>query len=254
MKLHGIPSSIVSDRDPKFTSEFWRSLWTSTGTQLLMSTAQHPQTDGQTERTNRTIGSIFRTIMLQHTSKWKELTPMIEFAYNSAFHSSIGMSPFEADIGFLPPTPSTVFTTTTSGLSLTEVQQHLQQIQHEVADNLITTQQTQRFYADQHRRTQTFNVGDQVLISAKQLRAPTSKFDPTWLGPFTVSAVHDNAYTIDLPAEYDVHSTINVSQLKPFIGTQPIPSVTNEQPDAGLSSHSRPQRTRRAPKYLEDFE
>lgn len=266
LKLHGVPQSIVSDRDPKFTSDFWQSLWSATGTKLLLSTAQHPQTDGQTERTNRTLGSMFRTLLLNHSSKWKDITPMIEFAYNSSIHSSIGMTPFEADIGYQPPIPTTLFSDNTSMLGISDIQQHLQQLQTEVTDNLIVSQQDQRYYADQRRREQIFKIGDQVLVSAKQLRASGNKFDPTWLGPFTITANNGpNAYTVDLPLEYGVHPTINVSQLKPFHVPEYDPNssygaslqsapINAGPPLTDSESRIRPQRTHHRPQYLNDFE
>ena len=99
VRLHGIPSSIVSDRDPIFTSEFWKSLQEAVGTQLCLSTAYHPQTDGQTERVNRILEDLLRLCILDFGGTWEEHLPLVEFAYNNSFQSSIGMAPFEALYG-----------------------------------------------------------------------------------------------------------------------------------------------------------
>jgi len=99
VRLHGIPSSIVSDRDPRFTSKFWESLQTALGTKLRLSSAYNPQTDGQTERTIQSLEDLLRACVLEQGVYWVECLPLIEFTYNNSFHSSIGMATFEALYG-----------------------------------------------------------------------------------------------------------------------------------------------------------
>ncbi|CAJ2651172.1 unnamed protein product [Trifolium pratense] len=99
VKLHGIPSSIVSDRDPRFTSRFWESLQEALGTKLRLSSAYHPQTDGQSERTIQSLEDLLRACVLEQGVSWDSCLPLIEFTYNNSFHSSIGMAPFEALYG-----------------------------------------------------------------------------------------------------------------------------------------------------------
>ena len=99
VRLHGIPVSITSDRDPRFTSHFWKSLQTAIGTRLNFSTAFHPQTDGQTERTNQIIEDMLRACMIDFAGSWQEHLALIEFAYNNSYQSSIQMAPFEALYG-----------------------------------------------------------------------------------------------------------------------------------------------------------
>ncbi|XP_065882211.1 uncharacterized protein [Euphorbia lathyris] len=105
VRLHGMPKSIVSDRDPKFLSYFWKTLWNKLGTKLLFSTSCHPQTDGQTEVVNRTLGQLLRAVIQKNLKSWEECLPFIEFAYNRAIHSSTNFSPFEIVYGFNPLTP-----------------------------------------------------------------------------------------------------------------------------------------------------
>ena len=93
IRLHGIPRSIVSDRDTKFLSHFWRTLWGKLGTKLLFSTSHHPQTDGQTEVTNRTLETILRTLVSKHLRDWDIKLPHAEFAYNRAPHATTGHTP-----------------------------------------------------------------------------------------------------------------------------------------------------------------
>ena len=98
--LHGIPKSIVSDRDIKFLSYIWKTLWGKLGTKLLFSTTCHPQTDGQTELVNRTLSQLLRAIIQKHLKSWEECLPFVEFAYNRTVHSTTGFSPFEIVYGF----------------------------------------------------------------------------------------------------------------------------------------------------------
>jgi hypothetical protein len=88
VRLHGMPSTIISDRDAKFLSHFWRILWNKLGTKLLFSTTCHPQTDGQTEVVNRTLGTMLRAIWKKNLKMWEEYLPHLEFAYNRATHSA----------------------------------------------------------------------------------------------------------------------------------------------------------------------
>ena len=99
VRLHGVPVSIISDRDSKFTSRFWLSQQTVLGTELRLSSAYHPQTDGQSERTIQTLEDLLRMCVLDFQGNWESHLPLAEFAYNNSFHSSIGMAPFEVLYG-----------------------------------------------------------------------------------------------------------------------------------------------------------
>ena len=99
VRLHGVPVSIVSDRDPRFTSHFWRSLQDALGTRLDFSTAFHPQSDGQSERTIQTLEDMLRACVLDFRGGWHDSLPMAEFAYNNSYQESIAMAPYEALYG-----------------------------------------------------------------------------------------------------------------------------------------------------------
>nr|KYP56354.1 Transposon Ty3-I Gag-Pol polyprotein [Cajanus cajan] len=105
VRLHGVPTSIVFDRDPRFTSRFWESLHKALGTKLRLSSAYHPQTDGQTERTIQSLEDLLRACILEHGGSWDSFLPLIEFTYNNSYHSSIGMAPYEALYGRRCRTP-----------------------------------------------------------------------------------------------------------------------------------------------------
>ena len=99
VRLHGILVSIVSDRDPRFTSHFWRSLQEALGTQLRFSIAFHPQTDGQSERTIQTLEDMMRSCVMEFKGNWDDHLALIEFAYDNSYHASLGMAPYEALYG-----------------------------------------------------------------------------------------------------------------------------------------------------------
>ena len=99
VRLHGVPISIVSDRDPRFTSRFWKKLQEALGTKLHFSTAFHPQTDGQSERIIQILEDMLRCCILEFSGSWERYVPLIEFAYNNSFQSSIKMAPYEALYG-----------------------------------------------------------------------------------------------------------------------------------------------------------
>ncbi|KAH9658325.1 hypothetical protein KPL70_023447 [Citrus sinensis] len=105
VRLHGMPKTIVSDRDANFLSYFWKTLWAKLGTKLLFSTTCHPQTDGQTEVVNRTLSTLLRAIIKKNIKTWEDCLPLVEFAYNRFVHSATKYSPFEIVYGFNPLTP-----------------------------------------------------------------------------------------------------------------------------------------------------
>jgi transposase InsO family protein len=105
IRLHGVPNTIISDRDAKFLSHFWRTLWFKLGIKLLFSTYCHPQTNGQTEVVNRILSTMLRAILKTNLKLWKECLPHIEFAYNRSVHSTMKVSSFQVVYGFNPRAP-----------------------------------------------------------------------------------------------------------------------------------------------------
>ena len=99
VKRFGVPREIISDRDSRFLSNFWKELQVAFGTQIRLSTAWHSQTDGQTERTIRTLEDMLRACMLDFQGTWEDHLPLVEFSYNNSYHTNIGMAPFEALYG-----------------------------------------------------------------------------------------------------------------------------------------------------------
>jgi hypothetical protein len=239
VKLHGIPRSIVSDRDPRFTSHFWKALCDMLDTKLLMSTANHPETDGQTERANRTMAECLRSYVDSSEDEWHTRLPMVEFAINSAQNASIKTSPFEADLGYIPTTPlSLINGNTNSGVpSADQFITNQSTIIQQVKDRLVHAQSNQKRHHDKRRRpAPTWYRGDQVMVhrSAIVPRVDKTKYTEQklaarWYGPFIVlGRVQTNAYRIELPANSKAHPVINVRFLKPYKGREdnnPLPDI-----------------------------
>ena len=252
VRLHGVPESILSDRDPRFTAHFWRAFWTQLGTTLTMSTAYHPQSDGQTERANRTLEEMLRSVINFRQDDWDQHLSSAEMAINNAKQASTGFSPFYLNYGQEASMP---LDRALSGLlppNNPDASERIRRLKDSLSlarSNIEKAQTRQSKYADQHRRDVKLVVGDQVLLSTKHLKLVgadkrTPKFACQYLGPFKIKRVANaNAYELDLPAAMRIHPVLNVSRLKvyhdgkasfpsrPTPNSRPPPEVTFENGD-----------------------
>jgi hypothetical protein len=246
---HGLPSLLVSDRDPRFNSLFWRTLFTALGTRLNLSTAYHPQTDGQTERTHRTIEQILRAYVHPCHDDWATWLPLAEFAYNNQYHRSTHTSPFYANYGYHPSSPTSFVLPPGASADAADYLSNLRDIQQIVAQELELEKAIMTTAVNKHRRDLRFKPGDQVRLSTEYLSLanhPSSKFRPRYLGPFTVlDTVPSNcpdavSYRLDLPPSLSrLHPVFHVSRLLPWRSSpddefpsrhspaQPIPPATD---------------------------
>ncbi|CDJ29444.1 Retrotransposon nucleocapsid protein, related [Eimeria mitis] len=215
-KLHGFPKSIITDRDPKFVSAFWRSLVQQLGIDHNMSTANHPEADGQTERTNRTLVQYLRLYTQQNTPNWLDSLACAKWVYNTTVHSSTRCSP-----------ASLVYTETPladAPLDLAVGSQPRQTVASDFDTQLAAAkecmreeQERQARNYDKRRSAVSFNPGDLVLVDSHALLGTQEgeqpkKFATRWVGPFAVrSRVNALAYIIDLPPTWRCHHTINES-------------------------------------------
>jgi hypothetical protein len=221
---HGMPLSLVSDRDSKFTSKFWRALTAHTGTRLKMSTAYHPQTDGQTERMNRVLEETLRHYIDPSQTNWDQLLPMAEFAINNSVNASTGETPFFLNYGRHPRTPavrSLDYTVPAAASTARTIESAIARAKA----CLEAAQQRQKAYYDRGRVPLTFTPGQQVLLSTKNIRMKEGgpkKLLHKWLGPFPVRRmVGAAAAELELPAPYRIHPTFHISLLRPFRGELP---------------------------------
>ena len=225
VRHHGLPSSIVSDRDPRFTGQFWRTLWKCLGTQLSMSTAFHPQTDGQTERANRTLEEMLRPYVSFQQKDWDEHLVAAELAYNTSKHASTGFTPFYLNGGKEVSVPLDLAIEEARSSRQPDAAARIRQLHRDLElarEHLLKAQQRQAHHADRHRREVLFKVGDEVLLSTAHLKMMgqgdrAAKFAYKYIGPFKIKrVVNNNAYEIDLPPQMQIHPVLNVSRLKAY--------------------------------------
>ncbi|KAL5801024.1 hypothetical protein ACOSQ3_032656 [Xanthoceras sorbifolium] len=223
VRLHGMPKTIVSDRDAKFLSYFWKTLWGKLGTKLLFSTTCHPQTDGQTEVVNRTLSALLRAIIQKNLKTWEDCLPHVEFAYNRSVHSATHFSPFEIVYGFNPLTPLDLLplpVTEHVNLDGKKKAEFVKQIHEKTRQNIERRTEQYANQANKGRKKVVFEPGDWVWLHMRKERFPVqrhSKLLPRGDGPFQViERINDNAYKLDLLGEYNVSASFNVSDLSPF--------------------------------------
>lgn len=188
VSLHGVPKTIVSDRGSQFVARFWEQLHAALGTQLIRSSAYHPQTDGQTERINQILEDMLRACVLTFSQKWDECLPLAEFAYNNSYQESIKMAPFEALYRRRCRTPlnwSEAGERNFFGPDMvTEAEEQVQIIQK----NLQIAQSRQKNYANKRRRPLIFDVGDHVYLRVSPMKGVQrfgmrGKLAPRYVGP-----------------------------------------------------------------------
>ncbi|GJV61999.1 transposon ty3-I gag-pol polyprotein [Tanacetum coccineum] len=238
--LHGVPKTMVSDQDVKFLSHFWMTLWRKLGTKLKFSTSSHLQTDGQTEVTNSTLGSLLRALITTNMKQWEELLPRAEFAYNRAPNNTTGISHFIAVYGINPPTPldlavldtsTTVLNTSTKfSQEAYDLANDIKAIHPRIHDKITKNNELLKYKRDKGIKHVLFQPGDLVWLHFRKERFPSkccSKLSPRSDGPFKVLAkVLDNAYKIDLPGNCGVSATFNVADLQPYFDPDElIPSL-----------------------------
>ena len=224
VRLHGAPVSIVSDRDPRFTSRFWPKLQDAMGTRLHFSTAFHPQTDGQSERTIHTLEDMLRACVMEFKGSWDNYLALIEFAYNNSYQSSIGMAPYEALYGKKCRTPVCWDEVGERRLIGLEIVQDTTEKVNMIRERLKIANDRQKSYADNRRRDLKFEMGDQVFLRVSPWKGilrfgKGGKLSPRYIGPYEiVDKVGEVAYRLKLPSELaNIHDVFHVSMLRKYI-------------------------------------
>ena len=151
VRLHGVPVSIVSDRDPRFTTYFWKSFQKAMGTRMTMSTAFHPQTDGQSERTIQVLEDMLRACVLNHKGSWEEHLPLVEFVYNNSYQASIQMAPYEALYGRPCRSPLCWTEVAENSIIGPDLIRDTSEKVSLIRQRLLTAQSRQKSYADVRR-------------------------------------------------------------------------------------------------------
>lgn len=226
-KHHGVPLDIISDRDSRFTAHMWKDFLNLVGIRPRMSTAFHPQTDGQTERLNQTLEIYLRAFVNYEMSNWEELLPTAEFAYNNTSSSSTHLSPFYANYGYHPSAhnpPRAVPRNPSSRL----YSHWMTQVHEDAKKHLEKSRQRMKEWADKKRKeAPSYEKGQLVLLNAKNIKTkrPAKKLDRKLLGPFKIQKViSPTAVRITLPKGWRIHNSFHVSLIEPYrAGNQELP-------------------------------
>ncbi|GJU99087.1 reverse transcriptase domain-containing protein [Tanacetum coccineum] len=240
---HGVPISIISDRDSRFTSRFWQSMQEALGTRLDMSTAYHPQTDGQSERTIQTLEDMLRACVLDFGGSWDVHLPLVEFSYNNSYHSSVRCAPFEALYGRKCRSPILWAEVGEGQLIGPELVQETTEKISQIKDRLKAARDRQKSYADKRRKPLDFSVCDFVLLKVSPWKGVVHfrkkrKLAPRLVGPFEIiEKVSPVAYLLDLPDKLNgVHDTFHVLNFKKCLADTTLQVPLDEiQVDAKLN-------------------
>ena len=236
-RLHGIPSVIISDRDVRFTSKFWKELWRVLGTDLRMGSGFHPESSGQVEKFNQLLEQTLRCTVHQlgEGKNWVEILPVVEFAVNNAPNRTTGYSAFYLNYGFYPLHPLQLLHSTNDSYVenvvsfVSRLQGDFDRAQHQLRkarDQMIQQEKM-------HRREIQFDIGDQVLLSTRYIRFRNcpQKLQRRFVGPFEIiQKISRVAYELQLPEKWKMHPVFHISLLKPW-RTSTWSSPVNLQPE-----------------------
>lgn len=239
-KLHGFPRSIVSDRDTVFLSDFWQELFKSQGCSLKMSSAYHPQSDGQTEVVNRCVETYLRCMTSDRPGLWSKRLPLAEFWYNTNYHTATQVTPYEVVYGQAPPVHLPYLPGESKVQVVTKCLEDRERMLLLLKFHLMRAQHRMKQQADLHRSERSFEIGDWVYVKLQPYRQQSvvsrsnEKLSPKYFGPYYVSDyVGTVAYKLRFPEESRVHSVFHVSQLKRAVGdvtvSTQLPSVVTEE-------------------------
>lgn len=224
----------MSDRDKLFTSQFWEEWSKVLGTERHLSTAYHPQTDGQTERTNQLINKWLRDYFQGRESLWSRELSRAQFSYNNFNHSTIGMSPFQAMYGYHPRMLAQVLEFEPRCKGVIERLEVIRKIRESLEESWSRAVKEQAKYYDARHTPKEYRVGDTVGLSTRNFKFKTShKFAPRFIPVKITKRIGNQAYRVVLPTKYArMHNVFPVSLLEPWTATQdtmPLPDLEDDQ-------------------------
>ena len=233
---HGTPEEIISDRDKLFTSKFWTTLMALLGTKRKLSTAFHPQTDGQTERVNQTMEAYLRCYVNYKQNNWVDLLPLAQYAYNSAESEGTGVTPFFANYGYTPTAYKAPLIDSAHAQGARMRVEELRTLHQELATDIkFISQRSALYYNRKHSVGPELKEGDKVYLLRKNVRTkrPSDKLDHKKLGPFKIDKkVGTVNYRLQLPKTMEIHPIFHVSLLEPAPpGAPPAPRTEVQRLD-----------------------
>jgi hypothetical protein len=222
-RLHGIPKTIVSHRDPNFTSNFWKGLFSGFGRNFSFSTTYHPESDGQIERVNQEIEDMLRMYVMDKTSKWEDYLHLVEFSYNNGYQTSLKMSPFEELYCRKCNTPVRWDNPIDRAVVGPDLLKEMEEKMLKIKQNWKASQDRKKIYDDKGRTHKEIKVGDHVFLKVKSNRSSLklgkySKLAARYCGPFEiVERISLVSYMIALNTSMSIHNAFHVSFLKKYI-------------------------------------
>jgi hypothetical protein len=234
-----MPTTIVSDRDRIFTSNLWRELFRLAKVDLCMSTAYHPQSDGQSERVNQCLETFLRCYVHACPRQWSSWLDLAEFWYNTSLHSAHGRSPFEVLYGFAPQQFGLHAADDPPVSELADWLRERELMTDVIRQHLNRAKQRMKKYADAKRSERTFQLNDWVFLKLQPYVQSSvadrahQKLAFKFFGPFRiVERVGSVAYRLELPASSSIHPVFHVSQLKKSVGAHQ--SVSDSLPPSTI--------------------
>jgi hypothetical protein len=228
VRLHSVSESIVSDRDPVFTSTLWKELFRLTGTKLCTSSAFHPQTDSQSEVANKIITAYLHCLAGDRSCSWLRWLPWAEFCFNSSYQTALQATSFEVVYGRMPPPPFPYQACMTRVVAVDRQLRDRDEFLTEIKDRLLQSQALMKQAHDQKRSDMAFAVGDWVWLRLNQRAATSvrgtgpSKLSAKFFGPYQVTAkIGSVSYCLQLPPNSKIHDVFHVVFLKKFEGSPP---------------------------------
>jgi hypothetical protein len=229
---NSLPLEIISDRDKLFVSKFWKALHKLMGVKLKLSTAFHPETDGSSERTNKTLNQCIRFHVARNQCGWVRALPRVRFHIMNTINKSTGYSPFQLKTGcsprLIPPLVTPDSGVEAEDVAAAEIIANLQRDELDARDCLLAAKVTQAFNANKDRKPDpNYVVGQRVKLTTEHRRTlylrtkegRCAKFMPRYDGPYTIMSIHKecSTVTLDMSSQPEIFPIFHTSEIEPYV-------------------------------------